>query len=89
MTLSSGEILGLIGPNGSGKTTSFNVLTGIYKATSGQVFFEGRELTNTPARTVYEAIVRTSTLAPLPAAVDLRQHHDRRYRALDQGCGRT
>jgi len=60
MTLSPGEILGLIGPNGSGKTTSFNVLTGIYKATSGQVFFEGREITNAPARTVYEAgIVRT------------------------------
>lgn len=60
MTLASGEILGLIGPNGSGKTTSFNVLTGIYRPTSGQVFFEGREITGAPARSVYEAgIVRT------------------------------
>jgi branched-chain amino acid transport system ATP-binding protein len=60
MTLGRGEILGLIGPNGSGKTTSFNVLTGIYKPTSGKVLFDGRDITGAAARQVYEAgIVRT------------------------------
>jgi len=39
-----GETLGLIGPNGSGKTTCFNVITGIFPATSGDVIFQGRSL---------------------------------------------
>ncbi|MDD8024135.1 MAG: ABC transporter ATP-binding protein [Paracoccaceae bacterium] len=60
MRLGRAEILGLIGPNGSGKTTSFNVLTGIYPATAGQVLFDGQDITNAAARAVYEAgIVRT------------------------------
>jgi branched-chain amino acid transport system ATP-binding protein len=41
-----GEILALIGPNGAGKTTVFNVITGVYKATSGVVTFEGTEIRN-------------------------------------------
>jgi branched-chain amino acid transport system ATP-binding protein len=41
-----GEILALIGPNGAGKTTVFNVITGVYKATSGLVTFEGTEIRN-------------------------------------------
>lgn len=60
MSLGKGEILGLIGPNGSGKTTSFNLLTGAYPVTGGQIFFDGRDITNRSARQVYEAgIVRT------------------------------
>jgi branched-chain amino acid transport system ATP-binding protein len=39
-----GEILGLIGPNGAGKTTCFNAITGVYRPTSGQIRFEGRNL---------------------------------------------
>lgn len=40
----SGEILGLIGPNGSGKTTFFNVTTGIYTPTSGSIDFKGENI---------------------------------------------
>ena len=43
-----GEILALIGPNGAGKTTVFNVITGVYKATSGVITFEGTEIKNQP-----------------------------------------
>jgi branched-chain amino acid transport system ATP-binding protein len=43
-----GEILGLIGPNGSGKTTFLNLITGIYKPTSGDIFFQGKNVVGTP-----------------------------------------
>ncbi len=54
------EILGLIGPNGSGKTTFFNVMTGIYGADEGRVTFDGADITRASPRAVYNAgIART------------------------------
>ena len=49
------QILGLIGPNGSGKTTFFNVVTGIYPASGGQVKFDGADITNLSTQAVYRA----------------------------------
>lgn len=49
------EILGLIGPNGSGKTTFFNVITGIYAADGGRIMFDGSDVTNASARAIYQA----------------------------------
>ncbi|MEM7047485.1 MAG: ABC transporter ATP-binding protein [Pseudomonadota bacterium] len=49
------EVLGLIGPNGSGKTTFFNILTGIYPASGGSVVFEGQDITNQPPQVVYKS----------------------------------
>src|SRR3981081_4939565 len=46
MHLNEGEALGVIGPNGSGKTTMFNILTGITKADRGQVFLHGTDITH-------------------------------------------
>ena len=43
-----GEILGIIGPNGSGKTTVVNCITGFIKKTAGRVFFRGKDITNKP-----------------------------------------
>lgn len=60
LEVSAGEILGLIGPNGSGKTTCFNVVTGLYRPTKGQVAFAGRDLTGRTAQQVHRAgITRT------------------------------
>ncbi len=54
------EVLGLIGPNGSGKTTFFNVVTGIYAASGGRVDFEGQEITRRTPQEIYRAgITRT------------------------------
>lgn len=55
-----GEILGLIGPNGSGKTTFFNVITGIYAPSGGTVTFAGADITGHAAQQVYNiGIART------------------------------
>ncbi len=49
-----GGVHALIGPNGSGKTTTLNVLSGLYRATGGKIFLDGRDVTGLPphARTV-------------------------------------
>ena len=49
------EILGLIGPNGSGKTTFFNVVTGIYGADHGDIRFDGAPITTASPQSVYHA----------------------------------
>jgi ABC-type branched-subunit amino acid transport system ATPase component len=41
LRVEEGEIVGLIGPNGSGKTTVFNVVTGLYRASAGRILFDG------------------------------------------------
>jgi branched-chain amino acid transport system ATP-binding protein len=45
LTIPRRAIVSIIGPNGAGKTTFFNILTGLYKPTSGRILFEGREVT--------------------------------------------
>lgn len=45
LQIKKGELYGLIGPNGAGKTTVFNLLTGVYKPTTGDFYLNGRKLT--------------------------------------------
>lgn len=45
LTLNEGEIVALIGPNGAGKTTVFNMVTSVYKPTSGKIFFKNKDIT--------------------------------------------
>ncbi len=49
INVEKGEIHGLIGPNGSGKTTIFNVLSGYYKPSGGKIVFDGKTISNLPA----------------------------------------
>jgi branched-chain amino acid transport system ATP-binding protein len=55
-----GVIYGLIGPNGSGKTTIFNLVTGIYTPTAGKILFNGGAINGLkPFRIVHKGIART------------------------------
>lgn len=54
------SITGLIGPNGAGKTTIFNLITGVYKVTSGNIIFDGKDITNMEPHIIAESgITRT------------------------------
>ena len=44
-SIASGEVVGIIGPNGSGKTTFFNVLSGVLPATGGKILFKDQDVT--------------------------------------------
>jgi branched-chain amino acid transport system ATP-binding protein len=58
--IEQGELVGLIGPNGSGKTTIFNLITGLYKPTDGEIIFDERNISGLrPDRITGLGIART------------------------------
>jgi branched-chain amino acid transport system ATP-binding protein len=60
LRVDEGEIVGLIGPNGSGKTTFFNLVSGDLKPDQGRVLFRGEDITGLPSYRVNEkGIART------------------------------
>lgn len=50
-----GQILSIIGPNGAGKTTIFNCISGFYKPNSGNIVFDGRDITGLKPYKIAEA----------------------------------
>jgi branched-chain amino acid transport system ATP-binding protein len=60
LQIGSGEIISIIGPNGAGKTTVFNLITGIYRPTSGDVILDGRSVVGlSPDQVLVRGIART------------------------------
>jgi branched-chain amino acid transport system ATP-binding protein len=66
--IEAGEIIGLIGPNGSGKTTTFNMLSGAYKPTEGSIAFKGQRIEGLkPNRVCRKGLTRTfQVVQPFP-----------------------
>lgn len=63
-SVESTSLTGLIGPNGAGKSTTFNLITGFYEADSGQVFFNGEDVTGSqPYELADKGLVRTFQIA--------------------------
>jgi branched-chain amino acid transport system ATP-binding protein len=48
MTVETGELRAVIGPNGAGKTTFFNMISGLFRPTSGRILFDGKDVTMVP-----------------------------------------
>jgi branched-chain amino acid transport system ATP-binding protein len=54
------QLYGLVGPNGAGKTTVFNILTGVYRPTTGRFYLEGEDLTGKKQEAInHKGIART------------------------------
>lgn len=66
LRVEQGDIMGLIGPNGSGKTTALNLITGFLKPTEGSVTYEGRDITGLePHELARNGLVRTFQITTL------------------------
>ena len=69
------KIIGIIGPHGSGKTTLFNVIAGVYKPTAGSVFWQGQDITGKPAYQIARrGLVRTFQQAMSYPGLSVREN---------------
>lgn len=60
LEIKKGQLYGLVGPNGAGKTTVFNMITGVYKPTTGKFWLDGENLTGKGQETInHKGIART------------------------------
>ena len=90
LNIEAGSIKGLIGPNGAGKTTVFNIITGNYKPTSGEVVFFDKNITGLkPYKIVARGMARTFQNIRLFSSLSVLDnvmvgfHHKIKYRIYD------
>ena len=75
MTVEPGELRAVIGPNGTGKTTFFNMISGFLSPTSGRIVFDGDDITGLlPARRVWRGIARTFQITEVFPELSVREN---------------
>ena len=75
MVVESGELRAVIGPNGAGKTTFFNLISGLFRPTSGRILFDGEDITTLrPARRVWRGIARTFQVTEIFPELSVREN---------------
>ena len=86
LDVKNGEVVAVIGPNGAGKSTLFNLITGLFKPSSGAVHFAGAEITGLPAhRIAGYGIARTFQLTHLFPQLTARENVRIAAQARDKG----
>jgi len=76
VAVEAGQITAVIGPNGAGKTTLFNLITGLHRPDSGQIIFDGRDISrlSVPARCalgLLRSFQRTNVFADMPVVANV------------------
>jgi branched-chain amino acid transport system ATP-binding protein len=66
LDLAPGEVLGLVGPNGSGKTTCINIISGLYAPDAGRVLFDGQSIGGTAAHLLTRRGINRTFQSPKP-----------------------
>ncbi len=75
LTVEPGELRAVIGPNGAGKTTFFNLISGFFPPTSGEIFFDGRDITRLPEhRRVQSGMARTFQITEIFPELSVREN---------------
>ena len=64
VTIAKGEVIGVIGANGAGKTTFVNLVTGYLKPSSGSIYYQGSEVTSLTPREITDLGIRRSFQIP-------------------------
>ena len=75
LSIHAGEVHGLIGPNGAGKTTAISLLSGELRPDSGQVFMDGKDITNLSAwRRIHMGLARSYQISRIFPDMTLLQN---------------
>ncbi len=75
LAVNSGELRAIIGPNGAGKTTFFNLITGFFPPTSGQILLDGCDITRANAtRRVEMGLARTFQVTEIFPELTVREN---------------
>ena len=83
--MNEGELRAVIGPNGAGKTTFFNLITGFFPPTSGEIWFDGKDIRDRPVvHRVRQGIVRTFQITEV--FLDLSVYENVRF-AVETAAG--
>src|SRR5206468_12878823 len=90
LSVRPGEIRGLIGPNGSGKTTTINLVSGLYRADAGEVYLRGQRIDRLrPHEITAQGVARTFQIPKLFWNMTVLENTlVPAFAELDRGAGR-